>query len=61
MWGKFINFLEFLITAKLNNFSISALFIMSGTEIKKGIFLNKPIKLIDVSPTLSEILEIPNP
>lgn len=32
---------------------------MSGPGIKKSIFLNKPKKLIDVSPALSEILEIP--
>ncbi|MDX1799159.1 MAG: hypothetical protein R3255_10960 [Candidatus Lokiarchaeia archaeon] len=34
---------------------------MSGLGIKESIFLNKPMKLIDVSPTLSEILEIPKP
>ncbi|MFX0007389.1 MAG: hypothetical protein ACFFA7_03055 [Promethearchaeota archaeon] len=43
----------------MNNFSISAPFIRSGLGIKKGIFLNKPKKLIDASPTLSEILKIP--
>ncbi len=48
-------------SAKLDNFSISAPFIISGLGIKKDVVLNKPINLIDVSPTLSQILEIPKP
>ncbi|MFX0037830.1 MAG: alkaline phosphatase family protein [Promethearchaeota archaeon] len=51
----------YLPSAKLDKFSISAPFIISGPGIKKNLKLKNPINLIDVAPTLSQILQIPKP
>jgi predicted AlkP superfamily phosphohydrolase/phosphomutase len=51
----------FLPTAKLGNYSISAPVIISGPGIKNGVNLKRNISLMDLAPTLAELLEIPPP
>ena len=43
------------------NFSVSVPLIISGKGIAKGVTLNKIIKLTDIAPTLSHLLNIPKP
>jgi len=43
------------------NFSVSVPFIISGPGIKKGYKLNNIVNLVDVAPTLSNMLDIPTP
>ncbi|MCD6470201.1 hypothetical protein J7L29_05325 [Candidatus Bathyarchaeota archaeon] len=51
----------YLPTAKLGSFSVSSILIMKGPEINGGLELKKPINLIDVVPTLANLLNIPPP
>lgn len=51
----------YLPTANFGNFSVSVPLIISGPDIKKGFELDKPINLIDIAPTISQILQIPRP
>ena len=51
----------YLPTTRFGNYSISAPFIISGPGIKKGIKLNNTLNLTDIAPTLSYLLNIPNP
>lgn len=41
--------------------SNSAIFIISGPQIKKGYKRDRPIRLLDVAPTISRIIEIDDP
>lgn len=51
----------YLPTEKFGNFSNSVPLIMSGPGIKKNIKLKKPVNLIDLAPTLSDLLDFPKP
>ncbi|MHA1255913.1 MAG: alkaline phosphatase family protein [Promethearchaeota archaeon] len=51
----------YLPTEKFGNFSNSVPLIMSGPGVKKNIKLKKPVNLVDLAPTLSDLLEIPKP
>ncbi len=51
----------FLPSTKLGDFSITAPLILSGPGIKQGEKLESPVNLIDLAPTLSQLLQIPNP
>ncbi|MFW9936828.1 MAG: alkaline phosphatase family protein [Candidatus Thorarchaeota archaeon] len=51
----------FLPTAKFGKYSISAPVIISGPGIKKGFKLKKAVNLIDLAPTLANILDLPHP
>jgi predicted AlkP superfamily phosphohydrolase/phosphomutase len=47
--------------AELSVGAIKAVFIARGPGIKKGFYKESPIRMIDVAPTLSEMLGIPAP
>ncbi|MFX0024637.1 MAG: hypothetical protein ACFE9S_20155, partial [Candidatus Hermodarchaeota archaeon] len=51
----------YLPSTKFNNYSISAPFIICGPGIKEGFKLKDSINLIDVAPTLANLLQIPRP
>ncbi|TXT59624.1 MAG: putative Type I phosphodiesterase/nucleotide pyrophosphatase/phosphate transferase [Promethearchaeota archaeon] len=51
----------YLPTQKLGNFSVSAPVIMSGPSFKEGIELSHHINLMDLTPTISHILNIDIP
>lgn len=41
--------------------SNSAIFLMTGPGVKKGYKRERPIRLLDISPTISKVLDIPPP
>lgn len=51
----------YLPTTRFGNYSISVPFIISGPGIKEGIKLDNIVNLVDVVPTLSNLLNIPEP
>ncbi|MHA1579779.1 MAG: alkaline phosphatase family protein [Candidatus Freyarchaeota archaeon] len=51
----------YLPTARRAKFSVSSTLIVSGKGVNEGLELKKPVSLIDVVPTLAEILGIPPP
>ncbi|MFX1450364.1 MAG: alkaline phosphatase family protein [Promethearchaeota archaeon] len=51
----------YLPTATLGNYSISVPLIINGPEIKKGHKLKDPVNLIDIAPTIANLLKIPKP
>ena len=51
----------YLPSTRFGNYSISVPFIITGPGIKRGIKLENIVNLIDVVPTLSNLLNIPEP
>jgi len=46
---------------RVNEFTINGIFLAKGPGIVRGEELKKPIRLIDIVPTVSYLLDIPNP
>ena len=51
----------YLPTTKFGEYTISSPLLISGPGVKKGVELKKTVDLIDVAPTLAQLLQIPNP
>jgi len=51
----------YLPTARSRNFTVSAVLIMSGPGIRRGVELKKPIYLTDLAPTLAHLMALPVP
>jgi predicted AlkP superfamily phosphohydrolase/phosphomutase len=59
--GNFAAHAYYLPTQKLGEYSISVPLIIQGPSIQKGIELKNSVNLIDIAPTIAELLKIPNP
>ena len=46
---------------RVDRFSNSSIFMAKGPGVKRGVELKKPVKLMDITPTISYILGIPPP
>ena len=51
----------YLPSTKFGDYSISVPFIISGPGIKEGFKLKDHVNLIDIAPTISNLLNIPKP
>lgn len=59
--GNFAAHAYYLPTQQLGKYSISVPLIIYGPGIQKGIELKNSVNLIDIVPTIAELLKIPNP
>ena len=57
-WGDHSGYLP---TAKSGGCSNNAVFVISGPGVRKGLRCDEPIRLLDVAPTVSHLLNIPAP
>ena len=51
----------YLPNEKVGDFTNSSVLVMKGPGVKKGVELKKPVRLMDVAPTISHLLGIPVP
>lgn len=52
---------EWLPTATYGILQNSAMFLMSGPGVRKGVISEKPINLVDIAPTIAWLMDIPVP
>jgi len=48
-------------TSKIGEFSNSAIFAIAGPGVKRGYELSKPVRMVDIAPTMAYLLRIPPP
>ena len=53
--------LYYLPTVSSREFTVKSTLIMKGPGVRKGVRLRRPVKLIDLAPTLAHLLGIPRP
>ena len=52
---------DYLPTAKLGPFKVSSTFILYGPGVRRGLKLEKPVNLVDITPTICYLLGLPMP
>ncbi|RLE96703.1 MAG: hypothetical protein DRJ57_05260 [Thermoprotei archaeon] len=53
--------LHYLPTVSTRHFTVKVTLVIKGPGVKKGVRLRRPVRLIDLAPTLAHLLGIPRP